>query len=96
METPQHGTQRVSTGILSKSERAFFQGDHDVQDPDGYRRNARHRARKRMEQIEQDLEVLREAGEDDIVAEFYENFGRVGRLEQEIEELRAKLENTDE
>lgn len=95
METPQQGTQRVSTGILSKSERAFFRDEHDVQDPDGYRRNARHRARKRMEQIEEDLEVLREAGEDDIVAEFYETFGRVGRLEQEIEELRAKLKDEE-
>ena len=95
MGTPQH--RRMPTGILSTGERDFFRGESDVDDPDGYRRNARHRARKRMDQIEEDLQVLKEAGQDDLVEEFYNRFGRDKRLEREIEELRRELEDrTDE
>lgn len=93
MGTPQH--RRMPTGILSTGERDFFRGESDVDDPDGYRRNARHRARKRMDQIEEDLQVLKEAGQDDLVEEFYNRFGRE-RLEREIEELRRELEERTE
>jgi len=82
----------VSTGILSDGERAFFQGEKEVKDPDGYQRNARYRARQRMDQIEEDLEVLRDAGQDDLVDEFVNRFGRVERLEREVDKLRAELE----
>jgi hypothetical protein len=85
----------MPTGILSTGERDFFRGESDVDDPDGYRRNARHRARKRMDQIEEDLQVLKEAGQDDLVEEFYNRFGRE-RLEREIEELRRELEERTE
>lgn len=95
MGTPQHNNSRVSTGILSEGERKFFNGESDVEDPDGYRRNARYRARKRIEQIERDLEVLEEAGEDDLVEEFYNQFSRVQRLEQEVESLRQQLDRDD-
>jgi len=92
METPQRSRTRVSTGILSDGERAFFQGEKEVKDPDGYQRNARYRARQRMDQIEEDLEVLRDAGQDDLVDEFVNRFGRVERLEREVDKLRAELE----
>lgn len=95
MGTPQHNDSRVSTGILSEGERKFFNGESDVEDPDGYRRNARYRARKRIEQIERDLKVLEEAGEDDLVEEFYNQFSRVQRLEQEVESLRQQLDRDD-
>jgi len=93
------GTQqpsRVPTGLLSNGERDFFRGESDVKDPDGYRRNARHRARKRMDQIEEDLEVLEAAAQDDVVEEFYNRFGRDKRLEREIEQLRQQLEEYEE
>jgi len=86
---------RVPTGLLSNGERDFFRGESDVQDPDGYRRNARHRARKRMDQIEEDLEVLGEAGQADLVEEFYNRFGRDRRLEREIEELREQIRDSE-
>ena len=92
METPQRSRTRVSTGILSDGERAFFQGEKEVKDPDGYQRNARYRARQRMDQIEEDLDVLRDAGQDDLVDEFVNRFGRVERLEREVDQLRAELE----
>lgn len=46
-----------------------------------------------MDQIEEDLKVLREAGQDDLVEEFVSRFGRVERLEREIEKLRRELED---
>ena len=92
MGTPQQSRTRVSTGILSDGERAFFRGEKEVKDPDGYQRNARYRARQRMDQIEEDLDVLREAGQEDLVEEFVNRFGRVERLEREVQELRAKLD----
>jgi hypothetical protein len=95
MGTPQQAQPRVSTGILSKSERAFFKGEKNVEDDDGYRRNARYRARKRIKQIEEDLQVLEEAGEDDLVEEFYNQFSRVQRLEKELDELRGEVQGDD-
>ncbi|WP_152418620.1 hypothetical protein [Halorubrum distributum] len=92
MVTPQRTQTRVSTGILSDGERAFFNGEKPVNDPDGYKRSARYRARQRMNQIEEDLDVLREAGQEDLVEEFVNRFGRVERLEREVEELRSKLD----
>lgn len=91
MGTKQHSRIRVSTGILSDGERAFFRGEKDVEDPDGYQRNARYRARQRMDQIEEDLEVLRDADQEDLVEEFVSRFGRVERLEREVERLRREL-----
>ena len=92
MGTPEQSRTRVNTGILSDGERAFFRGEKEVRDEDGYQRNARYRARQRMDQIEEDLEVLREADQEDLVNEFVGRFSRVERLECEVEELRAKLE----
>lgn len=91
MGTPQ-STERMSTGLLSEGERGYFQGEKEVEDPDGYRRNARYRARQRMDQIEKDIEVLKAAGEDDLVDEFFNRFGRVRQLEQEVERLREQIE----
>lgn len=82
----------MSTGILTKGQRAFLRGEKDVADPEGYRGNIRYRTRKRMDRIEQDLVLLREAGEDDLVEEFYNRFDRVGRLEDELEQLREEQE----
>jgi hypothetical protein len=84
---------RMSTGLLSDGEREFFNGDKEVGDPAGYRRNARYRARQRIDQIEADLAVLEQAGQDDLVEEFYQRFERVGRLETEIAQLREQLDN---
>jgi len=93
MGTEQQTRSRVSTGILSDGEREFFRGEKEVEDADGYQRNARYRARQRMDQIEEDLEVLREAGQEDLVNEFLNRFGRVERLEREVEELRDQLDD---
>lgn len=85
----------MGTGILSDSERAVLRGEKEVEDRDGYISNARYRARKRMDQIEKDLQVLKEAGEDDLVDEFYSRFSRVSELQREVEQLREQLDEQD-
>jgi hypothetical protein len=82
----------MKTGLLTKGQRAFFRGDKEVEDPDGYKGNARYRTRQRIDQIEADLATLKAAGQDDLVEEFYQRFDRVGRLEREVEELRDEDE----
>lgn len=93
-----HAETRVSTvttGLLSEAERRFLRGESDVEDPQGYRGNLRHRARKRMEQIEDDLELLEEHGHGDIANEFRQKYERE-ELRNEIDELRELVEELNE
>ena len=89
------GRERVSRGLLTSGERDFLTGEKDVSDPDGYLYNTRSRFRSRMEKLEEDLEILREAGEEELVEEFYDKFGRVERLERELHELRSELDDDE-
>jgi len=82
----------MSRGLLTEAEREFLAGEKNVEDPEGYRYNVRSRFRTRMDELEHDLELLHDAGEDDLVEEFFDRFGRVERLEREVEELREELE----
>lgn len=81
------------TGLLSTGEREFYRDEKDPDDPDGYRRNARYRARQRINEIEEDLELLEDAGEDDLVEEFYQRFSRVSQLEQRLNELEGQVDD---
>ncbi|WP_224332904.1 hypothetical protein [Haloprofundus halobius] len=45
-----------------------------------------------MDQIEEDIEILKDAGQDDLVNEFLNRFGRIERLEREIDHLRDQLD----
>lgn len=82
----------MSRGLLTDAEREFLRGERDVEDPDGYLRNLRYRFRQRMDRLEEDINVLRAAEQDDLVDEFLNQFGRVERLEREVDELRRELE----
>lgn len=87
-------TQSVSvpTGLLTDNQRAFLRGEKDVENPDQYERNLRHRASQRVEQMAEDLAVLEEHGHDDIVAEFYYEVDRIERLRRE---LNTRLDDLD-
>lgn len=82
----------VTTGLLSQAEREFLNGDRDVENPDGYHGNLRHRARKRIEQIERDLELLDEHGHDDIVNEFWNKYSEHEQLRDDVDEIRDLLD----
>lgn len=79
-------------GLLTKADRAFFQGDREPEDPESRRGDIRYNINQRMDRIEEDLRILREAGEDDLVANFWDRFGRTSQLEKRVEELEQELE----
>lgn len=86
-------------GLLTDDDRRFFRGEKDI-DPDGAQaRNKRSRVRRRIENIAEDLEILREAGEDDLVATFEDETGAYARLDerlQEVEEFMESQRNAEE
>ena len=87
--------RKLSRGLLTPAQREFLRGERDVENPDSYRYNVRSDFRGRMDKLEEDLELLREHGEDDLVEEFYDRFGRVERLERELDELREQLDGSE-
>lgn len=75
----------VPTGLLSSSQRAFLRGENDeIENPEQYKRNLRHRAKQRAGQMAEDLALLEEHGHDDIVAQFYHEVDRIERLRRNL------------
>ena len=85
--------QLMNRGLLTESQRDFLTGDKDDVESDSYRYNLRSDFRARMNRLEEDLEYLAEAGEEDLVEEFYQRFSRTARIEQEIAELRKQVDD---
>jgi len=92
MGTAQQTDTRVPRGLLSNAEREFIRGEREAEDPDGYVRNLKYRVRKQMDRIEDDIELLREHGYDELADEFYEQFSRYKQLEREVEQLRDEVD----
>lgn len=82
----------MDRGLLTNAEKDFLRGEKEDVDQEQYRYNIRSNFRSRMEELDDDLELLREAGEGDLVEEFYNQFGRMERLETEVDRLRKELE----
>lgn len=82
----------MNRGLLTKRQREFLRGEvNDIEDEQQYIYNIRSDFRERMERLEEDLQLLRDAGQDELAEEFYVKFERVERLEREVEELRDEL-----
>ena len=96
MATNRESLGIMSRGLLTKSEREFLRGEKLDVDSQQYRYNIRSNFRGRMSELEADLELLRGAGEEELVEEFYDSFGRVERLEREVQELRSELKRERE
>lgn len=82
----------MNRGLLTKAQREFLRGEKPDVDAESYRYRTRSDFRNRMDRLEEDIELLRQAGEDDLVGEFYERFGRVERLQREVADLREQLD----
>ncbi|WP_330633644.1 hypothetical protein [Halocatena halophila] len=85
-------------GLLTEKDREFLRNldpdELDELDEDTIKklRNIRYNFRQRTENTEEDIEILREAGQDDLVEEFYAAVGRFERLESKLFELQDQLE----
>ena len=96
MATAEEGQTMEHRGLLTSDDRQFYQGEKDVDDPDKTAREKRYRVRRRIENIAEDLDILRESEDGgDLVEEFYNEIGRYSRLESEIQRLRQELEEND-
>lgn len=91
MATGEQSPVKMSRGLLTKEERRFLRGEKSDVDEQQYRYNVRSNFRQRLDELEDDIELLERAGEDDLVEEFFNKFGRVQRLEKELEELRDRV-----
>lgn len=84
-------------GLLTADDRALFQGEKDVENREKALRERRYNVRRRIEHIAEDLEILREAGEDELVEEFREETGQSeafeAKLMAELADLREQLDD---
>lgn len=80
-------------GLLTDDDRAFFQGETDKDDPDAAWSTKRHNVRERARNMAEDLDILREAGEDDLVEFVYEEIGRYEQLDRRLKELEEQLDD---
>ena len=91
---------RQMSPLLTKGEREFLRGESGAENPDDYLNTIRYRVRKRIAQIEDDLGLLEEAGEDEVLQEFDERFGGLADddvallvvLRNEVGELRTDID----
>lgn len=91
MATGQQARHMENRGLLTADDRAFYRGEKDVEDEEKMAREKRYNVRQRIENIEEDIEILRQAGEDQVVEDFYDAIGRYERLERELAELKEEI-----
>ncbi len=90
MQSESERDRMRNRGLLTKDDRKAYRGDRDVDEESFH--DIRWNIRKRMDRMEKDLEILEEAGEDELVDEFYDRFGmtdlarRVRELEKETKD----------
>lgn len=95
MTTDSEGGRVQNRGLLTEDDRAFYRGEKTVESSEKnekINREKRYNIRQRKENIAKDIDILLEAGEEDLVNEFYADIGRYERLEQEIQELRNHID----
>ena len=80
-------------GILTEDDRAFWRGEKDVEDHSRTKAEKRHHVRQRIENLAEDVELLLEAGEDDLVTELRYYVGQNRRLEQRVARLERRLDD---
>lgn len=92
MATADNSRTMENRGLLTADDRAFFEGQKDVDNADKTRREKRYNVRQRIDRVAEDIEILRDAGEDDLVEDLYDEIGRYERLEKQLRDLREQLE----
>ena len=88
MQSESESDRMRNRGLLTRGDREALRDDIDEEKLHDLRWNVR----KRMERIGEDLEILEEAGEDELVDEFYDEFG-VGDLARRVRELEKGVDD---
>jgi archaellum component FlaC len=79
-------------GVLTADDRAFFEGEKTTNDPDKTRREKRFNINERIDHIDEDIKILREAGEDDVVQRLQAILNRYERLERQVQDLQQQID----
>lgn len=82
-------------GLLTDHDREFFRGNLDDETETDRMRKKRHNIRQRIDRIAEDIEILRDAGHDELVGEFHATVSQYGRLERRVRELEDRLDVAD-
>ncbi len=90
MQSESESDRMRNRGLLTRGDREALRDGIDEEKLHDLRWNVR----KRMERIEEDLEILEEAGEEELVDEFYDEFG-VGDLARRVRELEKGVNDGD-
>ncbi len=86
--------------LLTDREREVLRGDAtDVKNPKEYRSKIRSRLKKRLDQLETDIDLL-DKHEPELAADLYDRVcgdqeRRLARLEREVDELRKEINNNE-
>lgn len=79
-------------GVLTDDDRAFFRGERDdIDDEDKTRREKVFHIRQRIDNLDDDIDILRKAGEEETVQYLYQVVGRFERLERRLDELEQQV-----
>lgn len=90
MQSESERDRMRNRGLLTREDRKVLRGGKDV-DEDRLH-DIRWNINKRIERIETDLEILEEAGEGDLVNDFYDEFG-MSDLARRVRELEKEAKN---
>lgn len=84
-------------GLLTADDRRFWLGEKDTEDADKVRREKRHNVNERIENIVKDLRILKDTDYDetDLINEFHAKTDRESQIEEELNELRQRLESDE-
>ena len=87
-------SENMDRGLITDGERAVVRGEKEDASK-SYEYNIRHRIRSRMDLIRHDVELLEEHGYEDLASEFRDMYDPMKQLENRVEELEEKCEDSD-
>jgi hypothetical protein len=88
---PHHMRHR---GLLTADDREYFHGEREEEEEEDRTPNdIRYRIRQRINNLQDDLLLLREEGEHDLLAQFHQQTDRTALLEHELD---ARRDENDE
>jgi hypothetical protein len=86
---PRHVRNR---GLLTEDDRAYYQGDKNVENETEVRNEKRHNIKERIRNTIEDLAILAGTDDEDLVDYFHANTDRAAKLEAELAALRQQLD----
>jgi hypothetical protein len=78
-------------GILTENDRSFFRDEKSVEEEDKMRAEKLFNIRERIEHLNEDIDILNEAGEDETIKLLYGSIDQYERIERQLQEIQQQL-----